>query len=408
MKAMLAAFLFLAALTPALAAGEGRLRAREMNVAPGVLAPGPLNAITDVEGVSVGHVTLVKGKDIRTGATAILPHGGNLFQEKVPAAIVVGNGFGKLMGSTQVIELGEVETPIVLTNTLNVAEAASAVIDWTLAQAGNERVGSVNAVVGETNDGGLSNIRKRPLTPKLIRRAIEDAKTGPVAEGAIGAGTGTIAFGWKGGIGTSSRRLPEALGGWTAGVLVQSNFGGILMVDGVPVGEELGRYFLKDYVDNGDADPPSLKLRRAGQAESAEALAAADGSVMIVVATDAPLSDRNLERLAARALAGLARTGAAMTNGSGDYVIAFSTAQSVRRTPERRSSVSTVEDLPNDLFSPLSEAVIEATEEAILNSLFMAETTDGYDTFTGKPSHIEALPLDKVREILGRNGRETQ
>lgn len=372
---------------PANVHAETRERARTMGVAPGVLSPGRLNAITDVEGVRVGHVTLKKGADIRTGATAILAHGGNLFQEKVPAAIAVGNGFGKLMGSTQVEELGEIETPIILTNTLNVAEGAVAAIEWTLAQPGNERVGSVNAVVGETNDGGLNNIRKRALTAALIRRAIDGAKEGPVEEGAVGAGTGTVAFGWKGGIGTSSRALPEALGGSIVGVLVQSNFGGVLTIDGARVGEALGEYFLKDHLDKD----------------------VADGSVMIVVATDAPLSDRNLERLARRALAGLARTGASMTNGSGDYVIAFSTAEGVRRTPARREKRARLDELPNEYLSPLSQAVIEATEEAIYNSLFMAETADGYDTFSGEKSRIEALPLGQVREILARrNGGASQ
>ena len=379
MKSLILAYAFLA-LTITSASAE---RARDLGVAPGILEPGPLNAITDVEGVLVGHVTLRKGKDIRTGATAILPHSDNLYQDKVPAAVFVGNGYGKLMGSTQIRELGEIETPIVLTNTLNVPEAASAVIDWTLDQPGNERVASVNAVIGETNDAGLNNIRKRALTPKLIRRAIENAEGGPIEEGAVGAGTGTRAFGWKGGIGTSSRVLPEALGGYTVGVLVQSNYGGVLIVDGVRVGEALGQYYLKEHTDQGDAD----------------------GSIMIVVATDAPLSDRNLERLGARAMAGLARTGAAMTNGSGDYVIAFSTAESVRRTPERRDAVATIEDLPNSRFSPLSQAVIEATEEAILNSLFMAETTEGWDTRAGEPSRIEALPLDEVRKLIDSNQR---
>jgi D-aminopeptidase len=379
----LALFLIGAAAALAPAEAGAASRARDLGVAPGILAPGPLNAITDVSGVRVGHATLIKGKDIRTGATAILPHGGNLYEEKVPAALAVGNGYGKLMGSTQIVELGEIETPIVLTNTLNVPEAAAAIIEWTLDQPGNERVGSVNAVVGETNDGRLNNIRKRALSPKFIRRAIEGAKEGPVEEGAVGAGRGTVAFGWKGGIGTSSRRLPESLGGWTIGVLVLTNFGGVLTVDGAPVGEALGQYYLQGELDKGDAN----------------------GSCMIVVATDAPLSDRNLERLAARALAGLARTGAAMTNGSGDYVIAFSTAEGARRTPERRAQVSMIENLPNDLFSPLSEAAIEATEEAILNSLFMAETMEGYNTYTGEASRVEALPLDKVREVLGRDVR---
>jgi len=358
--------------------GETRARARDLGVAPGVLAPGPLNAITDVAGVLVDHVTLEEGDDIRTGATAILPHGGDLYQDKVPAGLAVGNGYGKLMGATQIEELGEIETPIVLTNTLSVPEAAAAIIDWTLDRPGHERVASVNAVVGETNDSGLNNIRKRALTPALIRQAINGATTGPVQEGAVGAGRGTIAFGWKGGIGTSSRRLPDALGGWTVGVLVQSNFGGVLTIDGVRVGEALGQYYLKEHADEGDAD----------------------GSVMIVVATDAPLSDRNLHRLASRALAGLARTGASMTNGSGDYVIAFSTHPDVRRTVERRRDTASIADLPNGAFSPLSQAVIEATEEAILNSLFMAETTEGYDTRGAKPSRVEALPLDRLRETL--------
>ena len=384
MKVLLGIGLCVCALSVSWAASaEDRARARELGVAPGVLAPGPLNAITDVEGVRVGHFTYVKGKEIRTGATAILPHDGNLYQDKVPAAVVVGNGYGKLMGSTQVMELGEIEAPIILTNTLNVPEGAIAAIEWTLDQPGNERVGSVNAVVGETNDGGLNNIRKRALTPKMISKAIENATEGPVEEGAIGAGTGTRAFGWKGGIGTSSRALPEALGGYVVGVIVQSNYGGVLMVDSVRGGEAVGQYNLKEHADKGDAD----------------------GSVMIVVATDAPLSDRNLERLARRALAGLARTGASMTNGSGDYVIAFSTALGARRTPERRGAISSIEELPNNLFSPLSQAVIEATEEAILNSLFMATTTEGYNTYTGEQSRIEALPLDKVREILNEEKR---
>ena len=319
-------------LLPGTASSDERVRARDLGVTPGILMPGPMNAITDVEGVLVGHVTLVKGKDVRTGATAVLPHGGNLYQDKVPAAIVVGNGYGKLMGLSQVDELGEIETPIVLTNTLSVADAAIATIEWSLDQNGNERVGSVNAVVGETNDGGLNNIRKRTLTPKLIRRAIEQAKAGPVDEGTVGAGTGTRAFGWKGGIGTSSRSLPSALGGFTIGVLVQSNFGGILSVDGAPVGEALGQYYLKEHADKGDAD----------------------GSVMIIVATDAPLSDRNLKRLGRRALAGLARTGASMTNGSGDYVIAFSTAKSVRRTPSRRNNVAAIKEMPNNMMTIIS------------------------------------------------------
>lgn len=350
--------------------GGDRPRAREVGIAPGILEPGPRNAITDVADVRVGHVTLVEGEAVRTGATAILPHGGNLYREKVPAGVAVGNGYGKLMGVTQVRELGEIETPIVLTNTLSVPQGAEAILDWTLALPGNEDVRSVNAVVGETNDGYLNDIRRRALRADHIRQAIAAADTGTVAEGAVGAGTGTIAFGWKGGIGTSSRRLPAGLGGYTVGVLVQTNYGGVLHIMGDPVGERLGRYYLKNELDRGDAD----------------------GSIMIVVATDAPLSDRNLTRLARRALLGLARTGSPMTNGSGDYVIAFSTAPSVRRTPERRSGVATYAELANDAVSPLFQAVVEATEEAIYNSLFKATTT------TGHRGTVEALPLDRVRE----------
>ncbi len=354
-----------------------RPRARDLGVAPGIFQPGPLNAITDVPGVRVGHVTLIQGDSIRTGATAILPHGGNLFQEKVPAGIAVGNGFGKLMGSTQVMELGEIETPVVLTNTLSVPQAAEAILTWTLRQPGNENVRSVNPVVGETNDGFLNNIRARALKADQILQAIEQATTGPVPEGNVGAGTGTIAFGWKGGIGTSSRVLPEALGGYTVGVLVQANFGGVLHILGVPVGQELGQYYLKEVVED----------------------TSADGSIMIVIATDAPLSDRNLTRLARRAFLGVARTGSPMTNGSGDYAIAFSTAPEVRRTPERRRGVGTYQELSNERMSPLFQAVVEATEEAIYNALFRAETMEGYR------GRVEALPLDRVQELLRKYGR---
>jgi D-aminopeptidase len=306
---LLAAFLCLAAVaggfvqaaTLACVKESDRVRARQLGIAPGVLTPGPLNAITDVEGVLVGHITLVIGDSIRTGATAILPHGGNIFQNKVPAAVFVFNGFGKAAGLSQIAELGEIETPIVLTNTLSVAKGMDAILDWTLAQPGNERVMSVNAIVGETNDGYLNDIRGRVVTSEQILQAIRSAHAGPVDEGAVGAGTGTVAFGWKGGIGTSSRRLPGNLGSWTVGVLVQSNFGGVLTVDGRRVGEELGKFYLKDEL--------------AGKG--------ADGSVMVIVATDAPLSDRNLARLARRASAGIARTGSSFTNGSGDFVIAF-------------------------------------------------------------------------------------
>jgi len=351
---------------------EKRCRVRELGIKPGILPPGMLNAITDVAGVRVGHVTLIESDDICTGATAILPHDGNIYQDKVPAGIVVGNGYGKLMGSTQVVELGEIETPILLTNTLSVPQAADALIDWILAQPGNENVASVNPVVGETNDGWLNNIRRRALTAQMMYQALENATDGPVAEGAIGAGTGTVAFGWKGGIGTSSRVLPAHLGGYAIGVLVQSNFGGILQMGGIPIGQELSQYFLKNELDKGDAN----------------------GSIMIVLATDALLSDRNLTRLARRALAGLARTGASMSDGSGDYVIAFSTAEEVRRTAQSRSQVTHYPEVPNALMSPLFEAAIEATEEAIYNSLCMAETVSGYHRT------IEALPLDKVRKLL--------
>ena len=350
---------------------ESRHRFREYWPAPGVLPAGSLNAITDVPGLKVGHITLVEGQDVRTGATAILPHGGNLYQEKVPAGLAVGNGFGKLTGSTQIVELGEIETPILLTNTLAVPAAAQAILDWTLGQAGNETVESVNPVVGETNDGWLNNIRKRSLTVEHFRLAIQSADEQDVREGALGAGTGTIAFGWKGGIGSSSRKLPAALGGFMLGVLVQSNFGGVLQMAGLPVGLALGQYYLKDELDRPTAD----------------------GSIMIILATDAPISDRNLTRLAKRALAGLARTGAAMSDGSGDYALAFSTAKDVRRTPERRTQISAYPELPNARLSPLFEAAIEATEEAIYNSLCMAATTSGYR------GTIQALPLDQVRAL---------
>jgi len=349
--------------------------ARDLGLAPGILPPGPLNAITDVTGVQIGHVTLMEGDDIRTGVTATLPHGGNLYQDKVPAGLAVGNGYGKLTGGTQLLELGELETPILLTNTLAVPRAAEALIHWTLTRSGNEKVRSVNPVVGETNDGLLNNIRKPALTLDHFWLALESAVSGPVAQGTVGAGTGTVCFGWKGGIGSSSRRLPEALGGWTVGALVQSNYGGILQMDGIPVGKLLGQYYLKDVAS----------------------LSSADGSIVIVLATDAPLSDRNLTRLARRALAGLARTGAAMSNGSGDYVIAFSTAESVRRTPERRQCVWAYPEISNDQVSPLFLAAIEATEEAIYNSLLAAVTVRGY-----QGTIIHALPVEEVERLIRR------
>jgi D-aminopeptidase len=349
-----------------------RKRVRELGITPGTLPVGQWNAITDVQGVKVGHFRLIEGEDIRTGVTAILPHVGNLFQDKVPGGIVVGNGFGKLMGSTQVEELGEIETPIVLTNTLAVPRAAEAIIDSTLAQKGNEDVRSVNPVVGETNDGVLNNIRKIAVTKEHVTQAINIASSGPVAEGCVGAGTGTICFGWKGGIGTSSRLLPEKLGGYTVGVLVQTNFGGILQIDGVPVGKKLDQYYLKEDLKNDSAD----------------------GSIMVVIATDALLTDRNLKRLAKRGLAGLAWTGASMSNGSGDYVIAFSTAEEVRRTAERRNKVWAYPEVPNDWMSPLFQAASEATEEAIYNSLCMAETMTGY-----REAKVVALPFSFLCEF---------
>jgi D-aminopeptidase len=356
--------------------GPDQVRAREIGIAPGVLAPGPLNAITDVAGVRVGQVTLTDAEAaIRTGVTAILPHGGDIYADKVPAALAVGNGYGKLMGATQIRELGEIETPIVLTNTLAVPRAADGILDWSLALPGHEDIRSLNMVVGETNDSRLNDIRARIVLPEHAVEAIESASDGPVAEGNVGAGNGTVTFGWKGGIGTSSRRLPDSLGGWTLGVLVQTNYGGILQMDGLPVGEELGQYYLSDHVADDRAD----------------------GSIMIVLATDAPLSDRNLERLARRTFAGLARTGASITNGSGDYAIAFSTHLDVRRTPERRSDVAAMADLPNGQMSPLFQAAIEATEEAIYNALLMAEDIEY--PIAGSDAVVHALPVERVRAM---------
>ncbi|MFL5557079.1 MAG: P1 family peptidase [Gemmatimonadaceae bacterium] len=355
---------------------QTRPRARELGVAPGVFSPGPLNAITDVAGVLVGQVTVTESDSIRTGVTAILPHAGNLFLQRVPAAIVVGNGFGKLLGSTQVNELGELETPILLTCTLCVWKAADAMVEWMLAKDSMQNVRSINPVVGETNDGYELNvaIRSRPITPAHVRQALTSARSGPVEEGSVGAGTGTRAFEWKGGIGTSSRRVPASVGGWTVGVLVQSNFGGVLQIMGAPVGRELGRH----------------KFSSAMREKT-------DGSIMIVVATDAPLSDRNLKRLASRALMGLARTGSIASNGSGDYVISFSTAASVRR-PRDAARLTTTEIGNTEELSALYEAVIEATEEAIYNSLFKATTV------RGKGGTVEAIPIDRVKEILDRYG----
>jgi D-aminopeptidase len=350
-------------------------RPREMGIHIGVLPTGALNAITDVEGVKVGQITLSEGDDIRTGVTAILPHSGNVFQAKVPAAIYLGNGFGKLAGYSQVEELGTMETPIILTNTLNVPIASDALIDWTLGQAGNEDVRSVNPVVGETNDGYLNDIRGRHVKNEHVLNALAQAESGAVDEGNVGAGTGTVCFGWKGGIGTSSRKLPEKLGGYMVGVLVQTNFGGVLKINGVPIGEELGQYAFKEALDK-----------------------SSDGSCMMILATDAPLDARNLKRLAKRVMLGMGQTGGIAANGSGDYVIAFSTANRVlHQSPQATSMVNL---LNNDFVSPLFLAAIEATEEAIINSLFMAKTS------TGTKNHkVEELPKEKVMEIMKKYGR---
>ncbi|TWT95176.1 Peptidase family S58 [Botrimarina colliarenosi] len=351
-----------------------RPRLRDLGVSVGIFAPGRLNAITDVGGVRVGHDTLIEGDRVRTGATAILPHGGDLFQQKVPAAIVVGNGFGKLVGSTQVEELGQLETPILLTNTLNVWEAAATLVEATLAAPGNADVRSVNPVVGETNDGYLNDIRSRPLRPEHFRAALRAASPGPVAEGAIGAGTGVRTMGFKGGIGSSSRRLPGSLGGYTVGVLTQTNFSGLLTIAGAPVWRDLG-----------PAPYPEHDL------------SSKDGSCLIVVATDAPLDARQLKRLARRALIGMGRTGADFSNGSGDYVIAFSANDAVRIDAD--TPVATIPRLAEVGLTPLFEAVAEATEEAIINALLRATTVRGRD---GNIS--EAIPIGPLKESLRRYG----
>jgi len=352
-------------------------RARELGLHIGVMAPGTWNAITDVPGVKVGQTTLIKGDSVHTGVTAILPYDGNIFQQKVPAAIFVGNGFGKLAGTTQVQELGNLETPVVLTNTLSVGTAIQAVAEYTLREKGNEQVYSVNAVVGETNDGSLNDIRGMHVKKEDVWHALATARSGPVQEGNVGAGTGTICFGFKGGIGTASRKLPASLGGYTVGVLVQTNFGGVLEIDGVPVGKELGKFYFSGKLDN-----------------------PVDGSCMIVVATDAPLDSRNLGRLAKRAFMGLAKTGGIAANGSGDYVVAFSTNDSLRIPHDPAQPVLQRIELHNDYVSPLFMAAIEATEEAIVNSLFAAVSTKDKDG-----QIIEALPLEKVKAILKKYNR---
>jgi len=360
--------------------GDQRPRARDLGLRPGIYEPGPLNAITDVPGVRVGHATIISGENIRTGITVVIPRSGNLFREKVVAAVHIANAFGKLVGSTQLEELGQLETPILFTNTLSVWDAAAALADWMLALPGNEEVRSINPVVGETNDGGLNDIRGRHVRADHVRAALESAQGGEVEEGSVGAGTGTVAFGWKGGIGTSSRRVPHSeapamesrRGEFIVGVLVQTNFGGQLTMDGVPVWRELS--------------PP----RREGTLPTA-----GDGSCMIVVATDAPLDARQLKRLAARAIHGMARTGSSGSHGSGDYVIAFSTTSGL---PATGSAV--LRGLRDDGLSPLFQAVIEATEEAIYNSLLCATTVRGQG---GRV--VEAIPIEKLREVLARHGK---
>jgi D-aminopeptidase len=370
-RSWIAAVLALCA-SSALAIGQDRPRARDLGIAPGLMTPGPLNAITDVEGVRVGQVTVSRGDTIRTGVTAIVPHAGNLFREKVAGAVFVGNAFGKLAGALQVQELGAIESPIVLTNTLAVGAALDAVVRWTLAQPGNETVRSVNALVGETNDGGLNDIRGLHVTREHVVSAIAGAKDGAVDEGAVGAGTGTIAFGWKGGIGTSSRTVSQQAHMWTVGVLVQSNYGGRLTIAGVPVWKTL-----------------SPTREPAG--------GDADGSCMIVVATDAPLDARALERLAARAIFALARTGSTYSNGSGDFAIAFSTHPSLRVTSAAGPQPRTI--LPTDSASDLFEAVMDATEEAVYNSLLRAVDT------AGNGRTVRALPVDALRALLRKYGR---
>ena len=371
--------LLLSVLLPMTAVGQSdSLRIRDLGVTPGIFRPGPLNAITDVAAVQVGHRTLIEGDSVRTGVTAIRPHDGDLFHESVPAAVHVGNGFGKAAGFLQVQELGTIETPIILTNTLDVGTAVDATVRWTLNQPGHEEVGSVNAVVGETNDGYLNAIRTQPVTGQDVIAAIETATGGPVAEGSVGAGTGTRTLGWKGGIGTSSRVTPDEHGRHTVGVLVQTNYGGVLRIDGVPVGERLGRYDFQSAVEKNDAERTPD-----------------DGSAMIVVATDAPVSPRNLERIAKRTMMGLARTGSYASNGSGDFAIAFSTQNRRSGDAARTDSL-----LANREMSPLFLATVEATEEAVYNALTSATTVTGRDGHTQ-----EALPLDRLRTILREAGR---
>ena len=380
MKSLVITAFAVAAAAALFAQDATRPRARDLGIAPGVFQPGPLNAITDVSGVRVGHATMIEGDHVRTGVTVIVPHTGNVFQDKVPGAVFVGNAFGKLAGSTQVDELGTIETPIALTNTLSVGAAVEGLVRWTIDQPGNENVRSVNALVGETNDGGLNDIRGQHVRPQHVLEALKNASSGAVQEGSVGAGTGTRAFGWKGGIGTASRKLEPRFGGYTVGVLVQSNYGGVLTIDGAPVGKALGRY---DYQPK-----PTV------QAENAYG----DGSCMLVVATDAPIDARDLKRLAARAVFGLARTGSSYSNGSGDFALAFSTAPDLR-TRFGSSATQARTLLPTDGVSPLFQAALEATEEAVYNSLLKATAV------SSRFGKSEPLPIDRLREVLKRYPR---
>ena len=372
---------------PLQAAQGERLRARDLGVAPGIFATGTHNAITDVAGVRVGQVSLIEGESVRTGVTAIMPHAGNAYRSRVPAAVHVGNGYGKFVGLSQVNELGELETPIVLTCTLCVWKAADAMAEWMLAKPEMASVRSLNALVGETNDGGLNDIRARPVSAAAVRQALESASDGPVAEGSVGAGTGTELFGWKGGIGTSSRKLPDSLGGWTVGVLVQGNYGGVLQVAGAPVGQALNQYAFQHAVAAADAGKGLADDR-------------GDGSIIIVIATDAPLSDRNLRRLASRGMMGLGRTGSSASNGSGDYILAFSTNESVRRAFDAPRHSTT--ELANESMSAVFQASVDAVEEAIYNALFMATTV------SGNGITVEAIDLQRVRQVLRRHGINPQ
>ena len=393
------AVLFAAMALPTMAqsqAAAGPPRARALGLTPGVFAPGPRNAITDVAGVRVGHATIDAGDSLRTGVTAIIPHGGDLYRDRVPAALFVGNGFGKLLGVTQLRELGEMETPIVLTCTLCIWQAGDALAQWMLRKPENSNVRSINPIVGETNDGGLNATRSRPGITDAVFRALADADTGAVVEGSVGAARGTSMFGWKGGIGTSSRRLPASLGGYTVGVIVQGNYGGVLQMAGVPIGPLLGRYaFQRDVMRDTSAGrrPPGNDVRRPFGDPNAER---GDGSVMIVVATDAPMLSRNLERLASRAIMGLARTGSNASNGSGDYVLAFSTSPLVRRNPD--APVASAQELGNDRASALFQAVADATEEALYNAMLMATPV------SSRAGRMEPLPVDSVRVLLRARG----